>query len=187
MSLPLDVVGNDALRRMKRSEYDRLVQLGVFEGERAELLWGVIVTMGPIGAEHNWTVQELQRLLTLALDEGWRVRGQSSFAASDDSEPEPDISVLRFDAKLRHEHPQTASLVVEVAWSSLRRDRAKAALYAAAGVPEYWIVDLDKRAVEVYTDPSGDRYRTMVTRGPGDSITAAALPNVKIAVDDVLP
>ena len=187
MSLPLDVVGADALRRMKRSEYDRLVELGVFEGERAELLWGVIVTMSPIGAEHNWTVQELNRLLVRALDENWRVRPQSSFAASDDSEPEPDITVLRFDPKLRHDHPQTASLVVEVAWSSLRRDRAKAQLYATAGVTEYWIVDLDKRAVEVYTDPSGDRFRTMVTRGPGDAITATALPNVTIRVDDVLP
>lgn len=186
MSLPLDVVGTEALRRMKRSEYDRLVELGVFEGERAELLWGVIVTMSPIGAEHNWAVQELQRLLTLALSEGWRVRGQSSFAASDDSEPEPDITVLRFDPKLRREHPQTAALIIEVASSSLRRDRAKAQLYAAAGVPEYWIVDLDRRVFEVYTEPFGEGYRTMVTRSAGESIVAVA-PNVRIAVDDVLP
>ncbi len=176
----------EGIRRLSRLEYDRMVDLGMFEDERVELLYGVLVAMSPQGAPHATITAWLQQRLIRALDDTFDVRGHSPFAASDDSEPEPDISVAR--RSIERSHPSSALLLIEVSETSMRKDREiKARLYAEAGVPEYWIVDLtgDEIVVEVYTDPSPQGYRTIERCGSGRVLRPTRLPGVAIAVADM--
>jgi len=176
----------ELVRSFKRSEYDRMVELGMFEDERVELIRGVLVKMSPQLAAHASTVARLNQLMMARLQGRFCLRIQSPLALSDDSEPEPDVAVVElgnYDA----EHPGTALLVIEVSDTTLRRDRAKAVVYALAGIREYWIVNLGARSVEVYTSPDGDRYAEVRTLRAGDVLKPAQLGDVTIAVAEILP
>ena len=174
------------LRLLSRSEYDRLVELGMFAEERVELLYGVVVRMSPHGPDHDTTLERLTELLVPALQGRARVRIQCAFAASDASEPEPDVAVVPL-GDYRRAHPSRADLLVEVAGSSLARDRgSKQRLYAASGVPEYWIVNLVDRTVEVRTDPSPEGYRNVRVVRAHESLAPQAFPDLLIAVSSLL-
>ncbi len=165
--LDLQSLGPEKLRPIKRAEYDRMVEAGLFVDERIELLDGFLVRMTPIGSPHSSAVDRLMHTFVVALDGGAHVRVQGPFAASDDSEPEPDVAVYPLGS-YRREHPSQALLVIEVADSSLAIDRrVKAPLYARANVPEYWIVDVNDEAIEVYSDPREGRYQNVVRHQPG--------------------
>lgn len=174
------------IRPLRRVEYDRMVQLGMFEDERIELLRGVLVPMSPIGPPHSATLDRLVELLVLALHGRARVRAQNPFAALDDSEPEPDVTVVPlgdYDAG----HPERALLVIEVSESSLARDRGvKLRIYAENGVPEYWVVNLVDRRIEVHTEPSKDGYGAVRHVERGESIALGAFPDVAVNVGDVV-
>lgn len=170
-----------------RTEYEELVRRGAFEDARVELLHGRIVSMSPIRGPHRYSVARLARILMESLPaELARIDVQSSFAAPDESEPEPDVLVLPpgdyLDAP-----PREAWLVVEVADSSLARDRAKARLYGAAGVPEYWIVNLVDWVVEVHRGPRADGYGSVSQHGRGDVLRLVSFGDVEVRVVDVLP
>lgn len=180
-------VDSSKVRRLKREEYDRLVDLGVFERERVELIRGVIVRMSPQGAPHAGPIEILNELLVPALLGRARVRIQLPLVAPYESEPEPDIAVV---AKADHtkQHPAAAHLVIEVARTSVEYDRAtKGPLYAAMDVPEYWVVDVTARAIEVYRRPREGRYEESTVFRTGASITLVAFPDVCIEVAAVLP
>jgi Uma2 family endonuclease len=167
-------------------EYDRLIELGCFRDERVELLNGAIVAMSPQGAAHSFAVARLNALLTPALVGRALVLVQSPFAARDDSEPEPDLTVVPL-GNYRQDHPTTAFLVVEVADSSLRKDRGvKADLYAAAEIAEYWVVDLAAASVEVRKAPVGGTYTEIATKVTTDVIVPVAFPDLEIRVGDFL-
>src|SRR5690348_4349224 len=135
----------EQFRPLRRVEYDRLVALGTFDRERIELIGGALRRMSPIGPPHASTVDDLNRLLVLALVGRAIVRVQGSFAADELSEPEPDLCILPL-GDYRSAHPSEAHLIIEVSDSSLAYDRGeKAQLYAACGVPEYWVVNLVDR------------------------------------------
>ena len=181
---------DDALRirPLRRVEYDRLVELGVFtKDDKIELLRGALVEMSPQGSPHADCAAQLARLLIRRLDDRAHVRAHSPFAATDDSEPEPDVAVYpprRYAAG----HPETAFLVIEVADSSLRKDRGlKSEIYAENGVPEYWIVDLVHGTVEVRTEPSDGQYARLRTYRRAERIALAAFPDLELATDDFLP
>ncbi len=176
----------ERFRPLKRSEYDRMVELGLFQDERVELIRGVLVKMSPQYAPHASTVETLTELLVVQVRGRFRVRIQLPLALSDDSEPEPDVAVVS-RGNYATEHPTTALLVIEVADSSLQQDRAKAAVYASAGIGEYWIVNLGARTVEVHSSPDGDRDAEVRTAREGDTLRPAALPDVAIAVAEILP
>ena len=176
----------ERFRPLKRSEYDRMVELGLFGDERVELIRGVLVKAPPQHAPHASTVAKLTELLVVRLQGRFRVRIQLPLALSDDSEPEPDVAIVPLGDH-DSEHPTTALLVIEVADSSLKQDRAKAAVYASVGLGEYWIVNLDAYTVEVYSSPEGDRYAEVRTLRAGDTLRPAALPDVAIAVAEILP
>ena len=183
-----DLLKPEAIRRLSRREYDKLVDLGMFEDERVELLRGMLVTMSPQGAPHatisGWFVHRLARLLD---DRDFDVRGHSPYAASDDSEPEPDVSVSRRVPSL-FEHPTQPLLLIEVAESSVRKDnRIKAPIYAEAGAPEYWIVDISdsELVIAVHTEPTPHGYRRVEMLRDGDTLRPTKLPGVEIAVHDV--
>ena len=176
----------EVIRPLRRVEYDQLVLLGAFQDERVELLEGALVTMSPIGPPHDSTVQRLTRLLVLALEGRAAVRCQSSFAASELSEPEPDFTVVPL-ADYDIDHPSKAYLIIEVADSSLATDRGKKLrLYANCGVPEYWVVNLLERCIEVYTQPSPGEYARVERYERGQSIRPLAFADVSFAVSDVL-
>lgn len=179
-------IAPEQIRRLSRREYDRMVELAMFQDERVELLYGVVVTMSPQGVAHLKITAWLQRQLIRALDDTFEVFGQGPFAASDESEPEPDVYVTL--ASTEFILPSAALLLVEVSESSIRKDRkVKARLYAEAGVPEYWIVDLtgDEISVEVHTEPSPEGYRMIEVLGPGRVLRPKLLPAVSIAVADI--
>jgi len=175
----------EPIRRLSRAEYEQMVGLGMFEDEPVELLRGLLVTMSPQGVEHLDITAWLGRRLTIALGEAFMVRQHSSYPASEDSEPEPDILVIR-DEDRRRAHPSIAILLIEVASSSLRRDqKVKAPIYAEAGVPEYWIVDVAAAAVEVLTEPHDGVYRSSQRLTRGDVLRPTRLPDIEIPVSDL--
>jgi len=185
------------IRRWTRVEYERLVELGVFEsGERLELIDGLLVVREPQGSRHAAAIRRVLAALHRALGDAWQIDSQLPIALDDASEPEPDVAVVPRDPNAyRDAHPARAVLVVEIADSSYRIDRAyKANLYARAGIAEYWIVDLAHDTLEVHREPEaspaatyGWRYRSVETlRSPA---TAAPLiaPDRAIPVADLLP
>jgi Uma2 family endonuclease len=114
------------------------------------------------------------------------LRIQSPIALSDDTEPEPDVAVVPL-GDYEAEHPSTALLIIEVSDTTLKKDRGKAAVYASAGIREYWIVNFGARTVEVYSSPDGDRYAEVRTLRAGDALRPAALVDVVMAVAEILP
>ncbi len=175
------------LRRFTRSEYDRLIALGFFHQERIELLHGTIVRMSAVGPPHRDVVDRLNELLLPPLIGRARVSIKQPFAAWDDSEPEPDVSVVPL-GDYSVDHPQRAYLIIEVADSSREQDREiKARLYAASAVPEYWIVNLLQRVVEIHTEPIEGAYGNVRRAKAGETIAPGAFPDVAINVADLLP
>jgi Uma2 family endonuclease len=172
-------------RRLSRRAYDALVARGVFDDERIELLRGQLVTMSPQGGLHAAVSARIAQRLIGLLDGSYDVRSHSPYAASDDSEPEPDISVSRRARRLRY-HPSKALLLIEVSESSLRKDRlVKAEIYAENRAPEYWIVDLASRSVFVHTDPVRGAYRSILQLRRKDVLRPVRLPGIELTVAEL--
>lgn len=169
-------------RAFSRAEYEQLATMGFFGEERVELIRGVIVRMATKGPTHEGVIARLNKLLVIALGDRATVRIQSAFAASDDSEPEPDVAVVPAAEDDLAAHPTSAFLLIEVADSTLAHDHAKAELYAECGVPEYWVVDLKHGLVEVHQDIVDGRYVRMTPCRPGDVLRPAAFPDVAVPV-----
>jgi Uma2 family endonuclease len=184
------------LRRWTRVEYDRLIDLAVFEGEPVELLGGQLIVAEPQGTYHASAISAVDYAVRAVLPRGWLVRIQLPVSLDDESEPEPDLVVVPgLPADYRQSHPERAALVVEVADSSLSFDREhKGSLYARAGVEDYWIVNLVDHVLEVYRDPGPDplavhgwRYRSVTTLTQSAGVVPSAFPDGRIAVADLLP
>ena len=164
-------------RRFSVPEYHHLAQLGILtEDDNLELLEGYLVHKMTRNAPHDGTLHRLLRFLSRMVPDGWEVRCQAAVTLSD-SEPEPDLAIVRMDAgdyMQHHPAPADIALVIEVADSSLDGDRAdKYRIYARAGIREYWIVNLVDTQIEVYSSPVGDPtpfYRDRVDRQLGDEI-----------------
>jgi len=157
--------------------------------DRVELIDGEILTMAPQKSPHATAVRLAEEALRAAFGQGFEVRPQLPLALTEASEPEPDLAVVAGAPRdYRDAHPSTALLVVEVAESSLPFDRSvKRALYARAGIREYWIVDLAERALEVYRTPQAADYRDHRTLDERDSIAPLASAGAGVAVADLLP
>ncbi len=184
------------LRRWQRAEYERLVDLGVFQGEPIELIGGQLVVAEPQGAYHASAISAVDYALRALLPPGWMVRIQAPVSLDDESEPEPDLVVVPgLPADYRRSHPACPVLAVEVADSSLDFDRQhKGSLYARAGIQDYWIVNLVDCVLEVYRDPGPDpsaphgwRYRSVATLTPPAVVVPLAFTSSQIAVADLLP
>jgi len=191
------VIHQPTTRRWTRVEYERLVELGVFQPEeRLELIDGLLVVREPQGSRHAAAIRRVLAALRGALGDAWQIDSQLPIALDPDSEPEPDVAVVPCDADAyRDAHPSRAVLIVEVAEASYRVDHEyKASLYARAGVVDYWIVDLVRDALEVHRDPEmsagapcGWRYRSVVTLHPPATVAPLLLPGGAIPVADLLP
>ena len=187
MSVERIPITNQPLRKLSRREYDQLVLQGVFGDERVELVFGMVVAMSPIDPSHVQSTARLSKILTIALGDRAQVICQAPIAATDDSEPEPDVYVTPA-GDYWHEHASRAHLLVEVANTSLAYDRGeKAMLYGISQVDEYWIVDLVHGLVEVRRDRDGGAWRSITVFRRGDSIQVLAFPDVVVDVSDILP
>ena len=170
-------------------EYERIVEAGGFaEDARIELIRGEIVDMAPIGFEHGMGIAKLNRLFGRLAGDRALIWVQSPVQIAPNSRPEPDLALLKwrdYGAK----RPVSASdvlLIVEVSDTTLNYDRTvKRSLYAEAGIPEYWIVNLQDRVIEVYTSPSNGAYQSEKQAKRGDAIV---LPGDlgSISVADIL-
>jgi Uma2 family endonuclease len=176
--------------RFTREEYYRMGEAGLFAEERVELLDGEILTMPPHNPPHASRIGRLTSLLIRLLGTVATVRAQLPIMLNDWSEPEPDIAVCRFDPDdYPHAHPRASDilLVIEVAEATLAYDQGrKATAYAGSGLPEYWIVNLVDRRIEVLSDPDpiAQRYRKERYAVVGDALL---LPGgMSLAVADVL-
>jgi Uma2 family endonuclease len=172
-------------------DYEKMIRLGVFtENDRVELIRGWIVAKMAIGPKHAACVKRFNRLL------GRRAAELAMIGIHDpvrliDSEPEPDVSVVRLRADRYasgHPEPPDIFLIIEVADSSLNENRTiRKAMYAESGIAEYWIVNLVDECLEVYRGPRPDgTYQDERVLRRGESTDIAALPGVVVAVDDVL-
>lgn len=174
-----------------------MIDAGIFEPtERAELIGGEIVVMTPQRSSHATGVRLAQETLRAAFGRGHDVRAQLPLALDPDSEPEPDVAVVSGSPRdYRYAHPTTALLVVEVSDTTLGLDRGrKGALYARAGIAEYWIVNLVDGVLETHRDPDsgsgtqhGWAYRTVQRLGAADTVSPLAAPAARIRVGDLLP
>jgi len=155
-----------------RDEYYRLEELGFFRDQRVELLYGEIVRMSPQNKPHALALSRLNTLMVLVYRSSHYVRVQLPLDLGTESQPEPDIAVVPISLVENSDpHPPTADLVVEVAETSLLYDRKeKAALYAGAGVPTYWLVNLREEVLEVYTRPEGKQYSESQILTPTESV-----------------
>jgi Uma2 family endonuclease len=184
-------------RHWTRKEYDRLVELGILhEDEPIELIGGQMIVAEPKGSPHETAIGLTADALRVAFGAGWMVREHSPVALDDESEPEPDVSVVRGQWRdYRVEHPSRPALIVEVSESRLAFDRRyKGSLYARAGIADYWIVNLRRRVLEVYREPVaapaarfGWAYATVRTIREHATVSPLAAPTVTVAVADLLP
>jgi Uma2 family endonuclease len=169
-------------------EYYEMARVGILKpDERVELLDGEIVPMNAIGTPHLWCVLRLDRHFAAFPDRSL-VLVQSPLRLSNRSEPEPDIVLLQLETPQdRHPQPQDAYLVIEVADTTLRTDRGrKRTMYARAGIPEYWIVDLQHDRLEIYREPGKARYQSVLLASRGDTVTPLFAPDLEIAVTLIL-
>ncbi len=184
-------------RRFTRKEYDRLIELGIFQpDEPLELIGGQLLVAEPQGEYHYQGIWKTAHALEAAFGPGWFVRPQGPIGLDDESEPEPDVAVVAgtLDDYLR-EHPACPVLTVEVSESRLGFDRRhKGSLYARAGLDDYWVVNLIDRVLEVYREPVPDpdapfgwRYARREVLDPSMLATPLAAPNAQIRVADLLP
>jgi Uma2 family endonuclease len=191
-----DAMEQVALRRWTREEYDRMVDAGILrEGEKVELIDGEILHKMTQGEPHATGVWLAQYALQQSFGPGFAVRVQLPLAPDDFSEPEPDLAVLRGSPRdYDGVHPPAALLVVEVADTSLGFDRRrKAGLYARAGIPEYWVVNLVEGRLKVHRDaepksdvPLGWRYASLRSLAPDERVLPLGARE-EIAVADLLP
>jgi Uma2 family endonuclease len=184
-------------RRWTRVEYERLVQAEVLDpDDHIELLGGALVVKEPQDSSHATGIRLAARALRRVFGPGWEVSVQLPVALDDESEPEPDISLVPGDARdYKDAHPSRPVLVLEVARSRIAFDREhRGSLYARAGIADYWIVNLPGRCLEVYRQPVADpgapfgwRYGQLMVIGPEGSASPLAAGGASVPVADLLP
>jgi Uma2 family endonuclease len=180
------------LRKWTREEYGRLLAQGILgEDDRVQLIEGEIVEVSPQNAPHATAVCLLEEALRRAFGSGFTVRVQLPLALGPDSEPEPDVAVVRGSPRdYRDHHPtgQDTLLVAEVADVTWRFDRErKGRVYARSGVPEYWILNLESRTLEVHRRPQGEEYAEVIVLAEGDEVSPLERSDARLAVSDLLP
>ena len=183
-----------AQKRWTVAEFHRVFAAPDLKVERPYLVHGVIWEQGPMNAPHANAVDTANETLRAIFSAGYRVRVQSALVFGLETDPQTDIAVVRGDlTTYKTKHPSTAALVVEVSDTTLFEDSTtKAELYATAGIPEYWIIDLNANVLKVLRDPQpiaagGVAHRTVLQYGPGDTVASLAEPERPIRIADLLP
>ena len=180
------------LRLWTVEEYHKIAEAGIFDGDgRVELLEGKIIWMSPIGTAHRSAVGRTNKLLQKLLsDKAW-VSIQDPIQLDDYSEPEPDIAVVQIDPLDYADHhptPDEVYLVIEVADTTFKKDcETKGKAYAAAGIIDYWVLDVINRQLHVFREPSENGYQSIVVLGEDESISPLNFPDLRIDILAILP
>lgn len=179
-------------RRFSVRDYYRMAETGILQpDERVELIEGEIIAMSPIRVRHAACVNKLNALFSAKAKSRWIVSPQNPVDLNPYSEPEPDITVLRFDKDFYaggHPTPKDVLLLIEVADTTLGFDRGrKLPLYARDGIAEVWIVNLSDEVVEVYRGPQGETYLERRQFGRGENVAPGAFPEIEFPVAKILP
>jgi Uma2 family endonuclease len=180
--------------RFTAKQFHQLGELGYFQGRRAWLLRGTVIEVGPMNPPHRIALELTDAAVRFAFGPGWRVCIQMPLVLGQDTDPQPDVAVVRGPVRGTSAHPTTAELVIEVADSSLDDDlTTKAELYATAGVPDYWVLDVDGRALHVFRDPAplaaqlaAVAYDTHLTFTDSQTVSPLAAPAAVVRVADLL-
>ena len=180
--------------RFSVTDYERMVETGILDADApVELLEGLVVTKMPRNPAHDGTIQVVNKRLGCKLPTGWDTRVQSAIRLPDESMPEPDLTVVRGDETsylAKHPGPDEIGIVVEIANTSLRLDsETKAKMYALAGIPCYWVIDLTNRIVVVRSRPiSATGFSETRTYGFGEEVPISldGKPVGTIAVSDLI-
>ena len=184
--------GHGTPRRFNVDEYYKMAEAGILShDERVELVNGEIVEMSPIGKRHRSSVYALGHLISLQLGDQAIVGVQNAVHLDDCREFQPDVTILKSSDDFYLSYPpgpDDVLLLIEVSDSSLSYDRnVKLSLYAGAGVPEFWIVNIPDGVVEVYTDPTDGEYQTRRLFGADDSVSPSAFPDISLPVSRIVP
>ncbi len=174
--------------RFTTADYEQMIAIGILdEDDRVELIDGEIITMSPIGPLHVDSVMILTEVLSQQVAGLARISVQSPIQLPNDSQPQPDITLVRYKRyRGTLPTPDDIFIVIEVADSTLAFDRdTKLPLYAAAGIPEAWLVDLNAGTIERHTQPGSAGYRAILRAGRGEDLSSLALPSVTVAVDAI--
>jgi Uma2 family endonuclease len=175
--------------RFTVDEYYHMLDSGILtEDDRVELIDGEILEMSPIGALHAVCVDRLNMMLTRALGDRFTVRVQNPIRLGEYRELQPDLTVLApGDYSAGHPGPGDVLFLIEVADTTLAFDRLrKLPMYAAAGVGEAWLVDLQGGIIECHTGPGGGIYHNVVLAMRGETLESAVVPGLVLAMDDIL-
>jgi Uma2 family endonuclease len=178
-------------RRFTVTEYHQMAQARILgEDDRIELIEGEIIEMSPIGPLHSAIVARLTELFVVTFRDAAQINVQSPIQLTDDTEPEPDLTLLRRLPDYHASHtpePNDIFLVVEVADSSLVYDRqVKSQLYAQSNIAEYWVIDLNAETVTEYRDAGPDGYGITRVLRRGEQISPAAFPDRAVTVDSIV-
>ena len=181
-----------ARRKFTVDEYYRMAEVGILHpDERVELIDGEIVLMAPMGNSHATGVRRLERVWHDASGNAVTVSGQCPIRLSEYADPEPDVAILSYridDYSGKTPGAEDVLLIIEVSDTTLAYDRGtKLNLYAEASIPETWIMNLVEDCIESFTQPSPDGYAQHAIYRRGDTISPSTLPDVRFAVDDLLP
>jgi Uma2 family endonuclease len=173
-------------------EYHQLMDKGVFHPEeRVELIVGQIIQMSAKGTAHTSATRRTSNIIRNFLGNRASVYTQDPIQLNDSSEPEPDVSVVRFDPlDYSQQHPTAADvyLIIEVADTSLTYDtEIKAQIYAQSGITDYWVLDVNDRRLIVFREPHQTGYKSQVILDEPQTITPLAFPDLAIALTDILP
>lgn len=174
--------------RFTVAEYELMGQAGILtEDDRVELIEGEIIIMSPIGPRHALCVAFLTHLLVRSAPDDALLFVQSPIHLPNNSEPQPDLAMIRRGNGNALPTAGDVLLVIEVSDATLAYDRdVKFPLYAAAGIPEAWLVDLAAGRIERHTEPGTRGYRAILRAERGDTITSTTIPALTIAVDAVM-
>lgn len=172
-------------------DYYRMAEVGILKPEdRVELLEGEIVEMSPIGNRHAGCVNRVTDLFTFLFRGKAIVTVQNPARLNQYNEPQPDFVLAKTRTDYyasRHPTGEDIYLMVEIADSSLRKDRnVKVPIYARLGIPEVWIADLQQDRILIFRDPAGNAYKTTLTLHRGESLSVLAFPEINFKVEDVL-
>jgi Uma2 family endonuclease len=169
-------------------DYHQMGEAGLFEGERVELIYGKIIDLSPAKSDHAGIVKRINNILRKLLDKNYIIGVQDPIHIDDHSEPEPDVAILRFRKDYyteSHPTPKETLIVIEVANSSLEKDqKVKLPLYAEAGIPELWIVNLKDNQLEQYREPIDKGYSSVRILRAGDTLENEVVGS--LAVEKIL-
>ena len=179
-------------RKFTVAEYFRMGEAGILQPkERVELIEGDILVMGPMGHPHFSGIMRHNRVFRQFPVERFAILVQAPLPLDEHSAPEPDLALLKYredDYAGGLPGPSDVLLVIEVADSSLDYDRdVKSHLYGRAGIPETWVLNLPGDCIERFTEPGPEGYAQHTVLRRGEKVTPVALPDIELAVADLLP